>query len=152
MPALGQKIFTLLAYLWVVICGLSFAISPFIRKEMPWKTWTVGLVTILCIPSLTSIYSWAFMVIPLILLFNMDKVDKKQMTYAVMLIIPFMFLPFRFNSHVSTNTVLVYIMTAVLSVFCVIDTLIDLKKFVRTNKENCITLGAYIKSLVKKDV
>jgi hypothetical protein len=140
MPLIGQKIFTALVYIRVLICGVSFAMSPFIRKDAPWKTWAMGLVTISCIPSLTSIYSWAFMVIPLILLFNIDKADKKQMTYAVMLIIPFMFLPFRFHSHVSTNTVIVYVITAVLSVFCVIDTVIDLKKFVGEKK-----------SLVKKD-
>ena len=151
MPLIGQKIFTMLTYLWVLICGLCFAVSPFIRKDSAWKTWTVGLVTISCVPSLTSIYSWAFMTIPLIMLFNVNNVDKKKMTYAVMLIIPFMFLPLRFHTHVSTNTVSLYVMTAVLSIFCVIDTIIDLKRFVSEKKSEGITLGAYMKSLVKKD-
>ncbi len=153
MPAIGQAIFSKLVYLWVLICGLCFAVSPFIRKDTPYKTWTVGLVTILCVPSLTSIYSWAFMVIPLIMLFNMDTKDikGKQMAYSVMLTIPFMMLPFRFNSHVSTNTVSVYVMTAVLSVFCVIDTVIDLKKFIKDKKAEGVTLGEYMKSLVKKE-
>ncbi len=151
MPALGQKIFSLLVYLWVLICGVCFAISPFIRKNEPWKTWTVGLVTILCVPSLTSIYSWAFMAIPLLMLFNMDDSNKKHVTYSVMLTIPFIMLPFRFNSHVSTNTVSVYVMTAVLSVFCVIDTLRDLRAFIAQKKVEGVTFGEYMRSLVKKE-
>ena len=151
MPALGQKIFSLLVYLWVLICGVCFAISPFIRKSEPWKTWTVGLVTILCVPSLTSIYSWAFMVIPLLMLFNMDDSNKKHVTYSVMLTVPFIMLPFRFNSHVSTNTVSVYVMTAVLSVFCVIDTIRDLRAFRAQKKTEGVTFGDYMRSLVKKE-
>ena len=152
MPAIGQKIFTLLVYLWVLICGVCFAVSPFIRKDAPWKTWAVGLVTILCVPSLTSIYSWAFMVIPLLMLFNIDKANKNHIIYSVMLTIPFIMLPFRFNSHVSTNTVSVYVMTAVLSVFCVIDTVKDFRAFVAQKKGEGVTLGEYMRSLVKKEL
>lgn len=133
-PSVVQTIVTLLVYLWVLICGVCFAISPFIRKDAPYKTWALGLVTILCVPSLTSIYSWAFMLIPLIMLFNMESLTKKQTVCSVMLAIPFVFIPFRFNYNVSWNTVLVYIMTAVFSVWCVLDMIKDTKNYLNERK------------------
>ena len=152
MPSVGQSIFTALVYAWVLICGCSFAVSPFIRKEKPWKTWAVGLVTILCVPSLTSIYSWAFFIIPLIMICNRVKnCDKRDITYAVMMIIPFAFLPFRITFHVSPNMVLVYIMTAVLSIYAVVDTARDLCAFVADKKAQGVGFGEYMKSLVKND-
>lgn len=134
MPPLGQSIMTALVYAWVFICGICFAISPFIRKDQPYKTWSLGLVTILCVPSLTSIYSWAFMLIPLIMLFCRSELTKKDMTYSVMMTVPFVFLPFRFSHHVSGNTVLVYVATAVFSVWCVVDMIKDTVNYIKARK------------------
>ena len=134
MPPLGQSIMTALVYAWVFICGICFAISPFIRKDQPYKTWSLGLVTILCVPSLTSIYSWAFMLIPLIMLFCRSEITKKDMTYSVMMTVPFVFLPFRFSHHVSGNTVLVYVATAVFSVWCVVDMIKDTVNYIKARK------------------
>lgn len=129
-----QTIVTLLVYVWVLICGVCFAVSPFIRKNAPYKTWALGLVTILCVPSLTSIYSWAFMLIPLIMLFNMESLTKNQIVCSVMLAIPFVFLPFRFSFNVSGNMVLVYVMTAVFSVWCVVDMIKDTLEYIKERK------------------
>ena len=134
MPPLGQSIMIALVYAWVFICGVCFAISPFIRKDQPYKTWSLGLVTILCVPSLTSIYSWAFMLIPLIMLFCRSELTKKDMTYSVMMTVPFVFLPFRFSHHVSGNTVLVYVATAVFSVWCVVDMINDTVNYIKARK------------------
>lgn len=128
MPSVGQTVISVLVWLWVVICGVCFAFSAFLRSDKPWKTWTLGLVTILCIPSLTSIYSWAFFIIPLVMLFNRGGgYTRRDWACMIMMTLPFAFLPFRISFHVSPNNVLVYIMTAVLSIFCVVDMLIDMK-------------------------
>ncbi len=123
------------AYAWVFVCGVCFAISPFIRTSKPWKTWILGFVTILCIPSLTAVYNWAFLIIPLIMLCNLgEKCKGADMTSFVMLCIPFVFLPFRVSFHVTPNAVLIYIVTAALSVFCVIDLVRDLCAFINERK------------------
>ncbi|MBQ8817461.1 MAG: DUF2029 domain-containing protein [Clostridia bacterium] len=151
MPDIGQTVFNLLVYLWVLICGLSFAVSAFIRRNEQWKTWTLGLVTILCIPSLTSLYSWAFFIIPLIMLFNKQKLSKAEWVYTVMMCVPFAFLPFRFSFFVSPNMVMVYAATAALSIWCVIDTVKELKLFINQKKAEGISFKQYMKSLVSKD-
>ena len=151
MPDIGQTVFNLLVYLWVLICGLSFAVSAFIRRNEQWKTWTLGLVTILCIPSLTSLYSWAFFIIPLIMLFNKQKLSKAEWVYTVMMCVPFAFLPFRFSFFVSPNMVMVYAATAALSIWCVIDTVKELKLFINQKKTEGISFKQYMKSLVAKD-
>ena len=148
-PDTVQTIITLLAYLWVLICGLCFAVSPFVRADKPWKTYALGFVTILCVPSLTSIYSWAFLIIPLMLLCRQKQFSRSDWVYAIFMTIPFAFLPFRFSFHVAPNTVIVYLMTAVLSVFAVIDTVKDTSKFISTNRSNGIKFKDYMRSLIK---
>lgn len=127
-PSALQTLITLLAYLWVLVCGCCFAVSPFIRKDEPWKTYVLGFVTILCIPSLTSIYSWAFLIIPFIMLCNKSQHSRSEWLYAIFTVIPFAFLPFRFTFHVAPNIITVYLMTAVLSVYSVADTVRDAVK------------------------
>ena len=134
VPPLGQKFMTILIYAWVFICGICFAVSPFIRKDQPYKTWALGLVTILCVPSLTSIYSWAFMLIPMIILFNKTERSKKDMTYCIMMTVPFIFMPFRYSYHVSGNTALVYVATAVFSIWCVVDMIKDTVKCIKARR------------------
>ena len=123
----GQRVVNLLAYAWVLLCGICFAVSPFITEEK-WKTWALGLSTILCVPSLISNYGWAFFIIPMIMICNKTEHKKSDLLYFIFMTVPFIFLPFRINYYVPTSTVAVYIMTAVLSVYCVTDTLITLKK------------------------
>lgn len=129
-----QTALSVLMYLWVFICAACFAISPFIRSEKPWKTWIIGIATILCVPSLTSIYSWVFFIIPLIILANKSVHDKNDIVYTVFASIPFVFIPFRFTLHVAPTDILIYVMTAVISVFAVIDTLVDLNTFINAKK------------------
>ncbi len=132
LPSAAQSIVTVLAYLWVAICGVSFAVSAFLRREQQWKTWVCGFVTILCIPSLTVPYSWAFFIIPIMLLCNRkENCGKRERRYTIFMSIPFIFLPFRINFHVTPGHVLVYIMAAVLSVFVVVDLLCDVRKVLK---------------------
>ncbi len=150
MPEIGQTIVNKLVYIWVFICACAFAVSPFIRKEKAWKTYIIGLLTINCIPSLTSLYTWAFFLIPLIMLCNQkERWNRCDRPYVIMMIIPFIFLPFRISFRVSPNIVLMYVMTAVMSVFAVIDTVRELRAFVKVKKSEGVTLRGYIKSLVK---
>ncbi len=135
MPDGAQGVISLLAYAWVLVCGVSFAVSAFVRKEKTWKTWICGLVTILCVPSLTAPYSWAFFIIPLLLICNnSDICDRRDRIYAIMMSIPFVFLPFRVSFHVTPGHVLVYIMTAVLSIFTVADTVRDVLVAVKNKR------------------
>ncbi len=134
LPTAAQTAVTMLAYLWVLICGVCFAVSPFIRAHKQWKTWLCGFVTILCVPSLTAPYSWGFFIIPLLLICNrINECDRRDRIYAIMMSIPFVFLPFRISFYVSPGHILVYVMTAVLSVFTVLDTLHDSILFFRCN-------------------
>lgn len=129
-PAIVQSIVNALIYLWVFVCGACFAISPFIRGREQWKTWVIGLVTIMCVPSLTGIYSWSFFIIPIIMMANIKKQEfgRDEMLYFVFMTVPFIFVPFRFTYHVAPTDILLYAMTIALSVHAVRDTLNDFKR------------------------
>lgn len=131
LSAPAQSILTALIYVWVLICGISFAVSSFIRKQQ-WKTWVLGFVTILCVPSLTSVYGWAFFMIPMVMLCNKKDRCASDIVYMILMTIPFMFLPFRIMFYVPMSTAAVYVMTAALSIWCVADTVKDLIKFIKT--------------------
>lgn len=140
LPPVAQKITMVAIYLWVLVCGVCFAISPFIRRDKPFKTWVLGFVTILCIPSLTAVYNWAFMIIPVIILCGLGENCKgRDMAYFVMLCIPFVFIPFRFSYHVTPNIVMIYLASAALSVFCVKDLVDDLSALIKKRKEEKIS-------------
>ena len=85
----------------------------------------------------------------MIILFNKSKLSKAEWFELTVMCIPFAFVPFRFGFFVSSNTILVYVMTAVLSVYCVIDTVKALVAFVKQNKADGITLKQYARSLIK---
>lgn len=137
----GQQGFVnALIYVWILVCAVCFALSPFLRPEKPWKTWILGIITILCVPSLTGLYTWAFLLIPLIMLTDRETVQSKHMAYVVLITVPFMFIPLGMFSlqpllnliapgvsapSLSLATIWIYVMTAVLSIFVVVDTLID---------------------------
>ena len=146
---LQQSAVNLLIYAWILISGLCFAISPFIRPDQPWKTWTVGALTILCIPSLTGVYTWAFLLIPLILLADREATTRKNVTYVTLMTLPFMFLPLGWISlesliekifpfldapDISLAKIWIYVITAAFSIFAVVDTAMDLKKFLASRK------------------
>ncbi len=136
MPSVGITVFTIVAYLWVAVCGTCFAFSPFLFPQKAWRTWTLGLATLMCIPSLTSVYNWGFFIIPLILIFNQrDSYTRHDWIYVVMLTLPFIFIPGRIALHVSPSIVLTYVMSAVISIFTVIDFLSDARKHSKAKKQ-----------------
>ena len=127
-----------LAYVWVLICAVGFAVSPFVRRDQAWKTWMLGWVTVLCIPSLTGMYNWAFFLIPIVMLMRRDRAGnavKGERTAAWLMMLPFLHIPIRFSLHVAFSDVLIYVMTAVLSVFAVGDLARDLVAIRRAKKE-----------------
>jgi len=134
-PSVVKTLLNVLAYVWVLICGVCFAVSPFLRREQPWKTWLLGWVTLLCIPSLTGMYNWAFFLIPIMMLAGRAHCEKREWTAAWMMMVPFIHIPFRFSLHVAPSDVLVYVMTAVLSIFAVIDFLRDFSSYRRAKKQ-----------------
>lgn len=119
-------VINILAYLWVLVCGVAFAISAFITKEK-YKTLLLGFLTICCIPSLTSLYTWAFMIIPLTLICKEPSHSKSETWITVVASLPFAFIPLRLSYHVTPSMVLVYLATAVLSVTAVFDTFYKLR-------------------------
>ncbi len=138
--------------IWVVVAlgAVCFVISSLIRPTQRWKTWLLGVVTILCVPSITGLYVWAFMLIPLIMLINQEDAGVKNVTYLSLITIPFLFLPFSWislnpliqkfvpdvvlTSDVMLSTVWIYGMTAIVAIFVIVDTLVDLVKFVLQKK------------------
>ncbi len=147
-PAAFHTVATIVVYLWVLVCGACFAISPFVG-ETKYKTWILGFATILCIPSLTSLYIWAFLIIPLIALCNKKELNKSERAYAVILTLPFIFIPFRISYHITISTILIYVATAALSVFAVIETLKAAKAFISQKKSEGVKLKDYLCSLFK---
>ncbi len=159
MQALGvsagiQSVANVLINFWMFVCAACFAISPFLRRDKAWKTWALGVITILCVPSLTSTYTWAFMLIPLIMLINNESSTRKHITYVVMLTIPFMLLPLKLIpvdsflqkliptlnvSNFSLALTWNYVITAMVAIFIVIDTFVDFGKFLSNRKQKkCI--------------
>ena len=116
----------ILAYLWVLICGISFAISAFVSKEKH-LTLMLGFLTICCVPSLTSLYTWAFMIIPITLICTTRARTRANARVFIIMSLPFAFIPFRLSYHITPSTVLVYLATAVLSVWMVMDTFLRLR-------------------------
>ena len=133
-----EKIMTLLAYGWCLVCGLCLIIAPYVHRER-WKSWLLGTLLILAVPSLTGIYSWAFILVPLILLGNQkqelgERLGKKNSAYFILMLIPFLFTPGRIVGAVANNQFLAYGFTAALSIFLVIDTILRFKDFVKESK------------------
>ncbi len=138
IPSLGMKIFTVVAYLWVAVLGICFAVSSFLFPDKVWRTWTLGLVTLMCVPSMTSVYNWAFFIIPIIMLCNQKEALKKlDWTYVVLLTLGFLFIPggaVKDLPVVIPVVVFVYIMSAVLSIFAVTEFLVDTIKYLVSSK------------------
>ena len=125
LPSAVATVINILAYLWVLVCGCAFAVSAFIAKER-YKTLMLGFLTICCIPSLTSLYTWAFMIIPMTLICARRACARADARAFIIMSLPFALIPFRLSYHVTPSMVLVYLATAVLSVWAVVDTFIKL--------------------------
>ncbi len=118
-----------LSYIWVFICALCFILSPFIHSER-WKGWVLGLSTIFVVPSLTTLYAWAFLLIPIIMMSNSKKFTSKNKFFFYVMASLFLFTVMRFNYRLTWNQFLMYPLTAVLSVTAVVDTVIcGVKKY-----------------------
>ena len=83
----------------------------------------MGLITFLCVPSLTSLYLWSFFLIPVMFFINSGKkASSKNTFFFVMMISLFVFTVGRFNSRLTINSFLIYVATAIISIVAVIDT------------------------------
>lgn len=118
-----EVIWNIGAYTWCLISVLAFVLSPFIHRER-WKCWMLGLSFILTVPSLTAVYTWAFLLIPIIMFSNSGKYRRKDWFFFTVISALFMFTIFRFNYYLTINALLLYPFTAILSVTAVVDTVI----------------------------
>ena len=90
----------------------------------------MGLITFICVPSLTSLYLWAFFLIPVIFFINSGKASGKNIFFFIMMISLFMFTVCRFNAWLTINSFLTYVFTAIISIVAVVDTVtLGVKKF-----------------------
>lgn len=124
---------SILAYVWCAFCLVSFMLSV-VLKEDSWKIWLKGIVLTVVAPPLTSLYSWVFFMIPITLMCNKyERLDKRTVAPFIVMLVPFIFLPFRINYFLDVNSLLVYIGGAVLSIMTVIDTVTVLLKKKKKN-------------------
>ena len=82
----------------------------------------MGIALILVVPSLTSLYTWAFLIIPIMFLAARPKLCRRDWFFFVLMSVLFMFTVLRFNSYLSNNSFLLYPFTVILSVTAVADT------------------------------
>ena len=99
--------------------------------------------------------TWAFLLIPLILLTDREEASATKRAYVVLITLPFMFLPIGFfplqaildriapgvsAGGLSLTAVWIYLPTAALSIFAVTDTLLDLGKILRNKQRKTTTV------------
>ena len=84
----------------------------------------LGISFILTVPSLTAMYTWAFLLVPIIMFSNSGKFRRKDWFFFMIITILFMFTIFRFNYYLTINSLLLYPFTAILSITAVADTVI----------------------------
>ncbi len=118
-----EAVWNIAAYAWCFICVVCFVLSPFIHRER-WKCWMLGISFILTVPSLTAMYSWAFLLIPIIMFSNSGRFKKKDWFFFIIITVLFMFSIFRFNYYLTINSLLLYPFTAILSITAVTDTVV----------------------------
>ncbi|MBO5416005.1 MAG: DUF2029 domain-containing protein [Clostridia bacterium] len=121
IPAPAIKI---AAYIWCFICVACFILAPFIHKEKRWKMWMLGVLVIITVPSLSSLYVWAFLLIPMIMIENSEKRNASDWFFFVIMSLLFAFTLLRFNSYLTLNTFLMFPFIAILSITAVADTVI----------------------------
>lgn len=123
------------AYLWCFVCVACFLLSPFIHREKRWKTWMLGILVVITVPSLSSLYIWAFLLIPMIMMANSEKLLKKEWFFFIIMSLLFMFSLSRFNSYLTYNTFLMYPFIAILSITAVADTVISGVRCIKASKD-----------------
>lgn len=122
------------AYIWCAIGFTCFLASPFIHKER-WKVWILGISFILTLPALTAIYVWAFFLIPIVFMSNSGKLKMKDWYIFTIILLLFVFTLFRFNHYLTVNSLLLYPMTAILSITAVTDTIVcGVRKYKKTRR------------------
>ncbi len=119
-----QGVVSVLAYAWCLVCAVCFAVGPFVHGEERWKVWMMGIITFLCVPSLTALYLWAFLLIPAIFFINSGKANGRAIFLFVVMISLFVFTLGRFNSWLTYNSFLIYPFTAIISIVAVVDTVV----------------------------
>lgn len=133
-----SSLLSILVYLWFFICVAAFIIAPFIYKER-WKVWMVGVIALMCIPSLTSVYMWSFFLIPIIMMTNGSKLRGKNLFYFLIMATLFVFTLGRMNNYLTYNSFAIYPMMAILSIVSVTDTVVTTTrriKAARTKKNS----------------
>lgn len=121
IPAPAIKI---AAYMWCFVCVACFLLAPFIHKEKKWKMWMLGILVIITVPSLSSLYVWAFLLIPMIMISNSEKRNRGDWFFFVIMSLLFAFTLLRFNSYLTINTFLMFPFIAILSITAVADSII----------------------------
>ena len=134
-------------WIWAALVCLCFVVAPFVIEEK-WKVYTIGVLAIICIPSLTSLYAWSFMLIPMIFFCRKKEFSRLDWFYFTVMILPFIFIPWRFQIAITNNGLVLYFCAAILSVSFVIFTVRSVISTVKQNKAAGITLKQYLKSLV----
>ena len=129
-----SSLLNILVYLWFFICGCAFAVAPFVYKER-WKVWMIGVIALMIMPSLTSVYMWSFFLIPIIMLANGPKLRGKNMFYFLLMALMFVFTLGRMNHYLTFNSFAIYPMMAVLSIVGVTDTVITASRRIKAAKQ-----------------
>ncbi len=127
---LPVKFLSIGSYIWCFVCLISFMASALCKNE-PWKLWVKGIILILTAPPLTSLYVWSFFLIPIVTFSNSRKATLKDVPFLVCIFVPFIFFLFRANYYLSTNSLLVYMFTALLSAVCLVDTVLIVRKKIK---------------------
>ena len=127
------KAVTLVTYSWFLLCAVNFILAPFVHPQR-WKVWMMGCITFIAFPSLTSVYSWGFFLIPLVLLFRERPEGKVGLPYFILMAIPFLFLPIPIPVPVAFGTFVVYVVLVVLSAYAMIDTARVIQKRIKAKK------------------
>ena len=133
---------------WAALVCVCFILAPFVMKKN-WKAYAVGVLAIVCIPSLTALYAWAFMLVPMIFFCNEKEKTRADWFYFVTMLIPFIFIPFRVHYAITNNGLALYFCAYVLSGVAIFDTVKALVLLIKENRKAGITFGQYFKSLVK---
>ena len=95
----------------------------------------IGVIALMIMPSLTSVYMWSFFLIPIIMLANGPKLRGKNMFYFLLMALLFVFTLGRMNHYLTFNSFAIYPMMAVLSIVGVTDTVITASRRIKAAKQ-----------------
>ena len=138
---------TPIMWAWAAIVCLCFIIAPFVMKEK-WKAFAVGVLAIICIPSLTSLYAWSFMLVPMVFICHKESRSKLDWFYFIVMMLPFIFIPWRLQIAITNNGLVLYFCAAILSITAVMGTIKALVLTIKENRSAGISFKQYCNSLV----